>query len=59
MADNTTVTTPEATLSLQVLREELQTFRETVLVQIKAEMVTSFKEIKTDISSLREESGYL
>lgn len=31
------------TLSLQMLREELQASRETVLVQIKTQIATSFK----------------
>ena len=48
--------TPEATLSLRMPREELQISRETVLVQIKAEIATLFKEIKTDVVSLREET---
>ena len=49
-------TTPEPTLSLRMLREELQTSREAVLAQIKAEIATSFKEIKMDIVALREET---
>ena len=54
--ERTPDTTPEAMLSLRMLREELQISRETVLVQIKAEIATLFKEIKTDVVSLREET---
>ncbi len=39
-----------------MLREELQSSREGVLAQITAEITTSFKEIKNDIVSLREET---
>ncbi len=47
---------PETRLSLQMLREELQTSREAVLVQIRADIAASFKEIKTDFASLRKET---
>lgn len=60
MAASTTVNTPEtkpgAKLSLWILREELQPTREVVLVQTKTETVTSFKENKTEIPSLMEET---
>lgn len=60
MADSAVVNaqgeTLEITLSLGMLREELQTSREEVLFQIKAEIATSFKEIKKDIVSLHEET---
>lgn len=46
MVDNS-----EATLSFQMLREELQTSREAVLAKIKAEISASYQDIKTDITS--------
>lgn len=52
-SEKTPDTRPETTLSLRMLREELQISREAVLAQVKAEIMTSFKEIKTDIVFLR------
>lgn len=51
--EKTPDTTPETTLSLRMFLGELQVSREAVLAQIKWEIATSFKEIKTDIVSLR------
>lgn len=54
---NAQVKTSETTPTLRsMLREELQSSREEVLAQIKAEIAPSFKEIKKDIVSLFEET---
>lgn len=57
MEDNETESTLKTTL--QMLRVELQTSREAVLVQIKSEILTSFNEIKTDTSSLSEDMKHI
>ncbi len=56
MAEKETESTPESSISLQTLREELQASREAVLGQLKAEITTLFNDIKANISSLRKET---
>lgn len=48
-------TTEDPVVSLPILREELHSFKEAMLTQIKTEIGLTYKDMITNIASLREE----